>query len=836
MESQGTQALCTGSDPEGSLTMSPQPSFGMLVRRLREDAGLSRRELAERVHCAEVSVRKIEAGERKPSRSLAAALAVQLQVSDLDRPAFLALAGARERKRPGRTPDDWATRRLIGRDAEIQQAIRVVRAGSARPLTITGPGGVGKTSLARVVMERLRPDSHAAWFVDLSTLAEPDLFFETLAEALSLPGDVDVPALIAERAGESGLLVLDNLEHLPGIAPDVQRLLNAAPSLALVTTSRTWLALDAERVLELRPLATITGRGADADALPPAVELFAQRARLADPAFAFDAKSLGIATEICQRLDGLPLAIELVAARVRLMTPQRLLERLIVDGRLQLGLVVDGLGGLPDRQHNLTQLIDWSYRLLSPAAQATFRRLSVFNSEFVLEAAEAVCAPEGQGLVEDIWNTLTVLADSHLLDISVDIQESRFRMLETVREFARRQIAPEELVSARAAHLRFFHRWISDPAGLQRIDQALWIRLLQNERANIYAALDTAIALGERSLAADLCLGLFSLWIVRGYFHEALHWVDRVMAMPSSDPWPLAIELRLRNNSAICAQRLYEFERAFELFNGCLTLARANDDRRWIANLENNLGRLLLDAGRPAEAGAYLERACFGYQTIAEDMLGYALVGRGEVLHFAGAYTAAAASFAGAIERLDAVGHSDYAAWARLHRIWAQIDSQAGPVDDIDPVADMFDRLGDQIGRAAAHLTRARLAWSQSRWNDVEQIADQVLESCSGPAFRWVERETILLRVDLALLRGSAIEAEQLLRRADPTLSTRAFGCLALAIELRRVGAALFDEPSAEANDHLARVRDQLAALGDHSTFRRFFAWFSDVWWTGGGG
>ncbi len=813
---------------------SPMP-FGSLVRKLREDAGLSRRELAERVHYAEISLRKIETGERMPSRALAAALAVHLSVSDLERPAFLAAAGARDRRRSTRPEMDRAVQRLFGREAEIEAVIEAARAGLARPLTITGPGGVGKTSLARVALERLRPQLHAAWFVDLSALTEPELFFETLAEALTLPGDVDVPQRIAERVADLSLLVLDNLEHLPGLAPDVQRLLEAAPTLAVVTTSRTRLALDTERVLELHPLSAVAN-GDDADALPPAVELFAHRARRADPAFAFDTRSLAVTTELCQRLDGLPLAIELVAARVRLMSPQRLFDRLIVDGRLQLGLVADGLGALPERQHSLTQLIHWSYRLLPPMAQAVFRRLSVFNSDFVLEAAEAVCDPDGQGLIEDVWNTLTILADSHLLEVTVDLQESRFRMLETVREFARQQIAADELASARRAHLTFFHRWVSDPAGLQRIDQALWIRLLQNERANLYAALDTAIAIGERQTAAELGLGLFSLWIVRGYFNEALYWVGRVLDMPSAEPWPVATELRLRNNTAICAQRLYDFDRAFGLFNRCLELARAEDDRVWIANLENNLGRLLLDAGRPAEAGGYLERACTAYQTAAEHMLGYALVGRGEVQHFAAEYTAAAASFADAARRLSAIGQADYAAWAGLHRIWAQIDSLVQPVDDIDAVDDGFKRLGDQIGRAAAHLTRARLAWNQSRWEDAERIAGEVFAICSGPAFRWVERETVLLLVDLALLRGRAAEADRLLKNADPILTTRTYGCLALAIELRQIAVSVFDEPADSLDEQLSAVRDQLTALGDTSTPQRFFTWFDDVRWSGGGG
>lgn len=833
---QGTDVLCAGWDPDDSQTMSPQTPFGSLVRKLREDSGLSRRELAERVHCAEVSVRKIEAGERRPSRALAAALAVHLRVSDLDRPAFLALAGARERKKPGRPDRDRGAQRLFGRDAEIDRVCEAVRNGAARPLTITGPGGVGKTSLARAAMSRLGPHVHAAWFVDLSALNEPDLFFETLAEALALPGDVDVPTRIVQRAGDSGLLILDNLEHLPGIAPDVERLLDAAPELAIVVTSRTRLSLDSERVLELHPLRANV-HADDAAAPPPAVELFAHRARMADPTFAFDDTSLAVATELCRRLDGLPLAIELVAARVRLMSPQRLLERLIVDGRLQLGLVVDGLGALPERQHNLTHLIDWSYRLLPPTAQAVFRRLSVFNSDFALEAAESVCDPDGRDPIEDVWNTLTILADSHLLEITAEVHESRFRMLETVREFARRQLeADEGVMSARRAHLGFFHRWVADPAGLQRMDQALWIRLLQHEHVNLDAALDTAIALGERQIAADLCLGLFSLWIVRGYFNEALHWGARVLAMPATEPWPVATELKLRNNSAICAQRLYDFDRAFALFNDCLELARAQGDHRWIANLENNLGRLLLDAGRPADAGAYLERACVVYQSVAEQMLGYALVGRGEVLHFAGAYAAAAASFADAAERLDAVGQSDYAAWARLHRIWVQIDSQVDPPDDIDRVSASFDTLGDELGRAAAHLTRARLAWSQGRWEEVERIAGEVQLICSAPAFRWVERETVLLRVDLALLRGRASEADRLLRDADPILSTHAYGCLALAVELRRLAVAVFDEPTGALDDRLAAVRDRLAALGDSSTVSRFFAWFDDVWWAGGGG
>ena len=143
---------------------------------------------------------------------------------------------------------------------------------------------------------------------------------------------------------------------------------------------------------------------------------------------------------------------------------------------------------------------------------------------------------------------------------------------------------------------------------------------------------------------------------------------------------------------------------------------------------------------------------------------------------------------------------------------------------------------GAAIGRAAARLTRAKLAWNRGSWNEVEQIAGDVIAICSGPAFRWVEREAALLLVDLALLRGRASEAERLLHAIDPALSTGAFGCLALAIELRRVALTLLDDPSAEANEQLAHVRDQLAVLGDRSTLQRFFAWFDDVWWAGGGG
>jgi predicted ATPase len=337
-----------------------------------------------------------------------------------------------------------ALTKFIGREQELTAVTTLLRRESVRLVTLTGPGGTGKTRLGVQAAAALGDEfADGMWFVELASLTDPGLVVSTIATTLQVPasGEQDLLARLQAilRDKQQLLLVLDNFEHVLPAARVVEALLRAAPRLKVLATSRTILHIYGEREFLVPPLAL-----PDRQRLPPlaqvgqyeAVRLFVERAEAVKPGFALTPENVAAVVEICWRLDGLPLALELAAARSRLFSPAALLARL----EARLGLLTGGPWTLPERQQTLRGAIDWSYHLLAPGEQQLFWRLAVFRGGCSLDAAEAVCNAAGD-LRIDVLTGVQSLADKSLLRLHVGRDnEPRLVMLETIQEYAREKL------------------------------------------------------------------------------------------------------------------------------------------------------------------------------------------------------------------------------------------------------------------------------------------------------------------------------------------------------------------------------------------------------------
>jgi predicted ATPase len=422
---------------------------------------------------------------------------------------------------------------LIGRDEEIDEVQK--RLAQARLLTLTGPGGIGKTRLAlQAAAGLLSQFEDGVFVVELAPLADPALVPAAIAQAVGCRTHGQRPVveeLLEWLSSRQMLLVLDNFEHLPAASEQVSRLLAGSPGLKVLATSRAPLRIAGEQEFPISLLAL-----PDLKQLPSseelagysAVALFVQRAREVLPGFAITAANAAAIAEICVRLDGLPLAMELAAARIKILAPQELLTRL----QKNLQVLSSRRSDAPQRQQTLRQAIAWSYELLTPAEQRIFCRLAVFSGGFTLEAAEQVVGDNA----EDIDFEIASLVDNSLLRTSPSSSDGRFTMLETVREYARAMLA----ASGEAKALGQRHAaWLvklaeeADPE-LRGPKAAEYTRRLEQEHANIRAALAWSLEppLDQTRGELGLRLGgvLWRFWCTCGHLREAHDWLSRLLA------------------------------------------------------------------------------------------------------------------------------------------------------------------------------------------------------------------------------------------------------------------------------------------------------------------
>lgn len=526
---------------------------------------------------------------------------------------------------------------LIGREREIERTLHLLDRPEVRLLTLTGPGGTGKTRLAlQLAAEQIDTFADGIWFVNLAPVSNPTLVASTIAQTLGLSEAGSTPLLDSLKTylrGKHVLLLLDNFEQVQEAAPLVADLLAATSTLKILVTSRAALHLSGEHEYAVPPLAL-----PDPKNLPPlerltqyeAVRLFIQRAQAVKADFEVTTANAPAVAEICVRLDGLPLAIELAAARVKLLPPQAMLARL----QSRLTLLTGGARDLPHRQQTLRNTIDWSYSLLTPAEQILFARLAVFVGGRTLEAIEAVCNT-GDALAFDTFDGVASLVDKSLLAQQEGADdEPRFVMLETIHEYARERLVESGDAALRSQqHAEYFTQLAAKVYSHARLSEtAQWAEQLELEHDNIRAAL-TWLSQGDHKEAyMRLATSLWFFWSTQGYIHEGRMWLEAgitddqsIPPLVRADVFAMAGELA-RWQGALATARIYTEQ--------ALALYRMLDNHVKIAATLHDLGCVmqlqdeLVFAQQLHEEALALRQAIGDKKGIAHAMNGLAEVAR----------------------------------------------------------------------------------------------------------------------------------------------------------------------------------------------------------------
>jgi predicted ATPase len=553
---------------------------------------------------------------------------------------------------------------MVGRETELKAARALLLRTDVRLVTLLGPGGIGKSRIALELAATLQQDfSDGVVFVPLAAIGDPALFVPTVAHALGLRETGGKPLLESLKEtlrDKELLLVLDNFEQLLEAAPLVAELLAAAPGLEVLVTSRAALRLSGEHEFPVPPLSLPEAREeADVERLSQseAVRLFVERAQAVKPDFALTGENAAAVAEITRRLDGLPLALELAAARLRMLPPQALLARMA----RRLALLTGGARDLPLRQRTLKGTIDWSYSLLDEGEKLLLARLAVFSGGSALQAAESVCGGD-----IDVLERLLSLVDKSLVRLSDDGSgESRFSMLETVREYALEKLeASSEAKALRRRHADYFLAFAERAVpGLRGPEQRDWLFRLELEHDNLRTAMSYYLEAGEGVLALRLGTALHWFWVMRGHFGKGRRWLEAALERGTGvEPglraeslsaagtlaWrqgdysvarryfeeSLALRRGLGDGKAVASSLLSlgalayaqgDYEDARALASEAMALQRELGDKLGVASALLSLGNVALDQGRPEARERYEESLALSRELGDKLMVAYAL-------------------------------------------------------------------------------------------------------------------------------------------------------------------------------------------------------------------
>jgi predicted ATPase/DNA-binding XRE family transcriptional regulator len=673
--------------------------LGASLKRLRMAAGLTQEELAEQAGISARTISDVERGLRDTvQHETARRLSSALGLDDVTRRRFESLARGRAVGDPPRTHGDRlpvVPTPFLGRVGELESITAILLARQVRLLTLTGPGGIGKTRLAVEGARALAPSfPDGVFFVSLGDLKDASLVASELAKAIgAVETGPDVERLLAERlAGRRVLIVLDTLEHLTPAAALVYFLLLGCPEASFLVTSRSALRLRGEQEYPVPPLPSPPEAGnlpLDDITRWPATALFWDRAQAVRPDLPLDTESAAIVVEICRRLDGLPLAIELAAARVKHLPLAAIRGQL--DHRLEL--LVGGPLDLPLRQRAIRDTVAWSHDLLDARAKILFRRLSVFAGGWSLDDAADVCGPTTE--TGDALEGISMLVDQSLVVVDRDSTEARYDMLDVIREYAARRLAQtgeyEEISRRHALHfLRLAEE--TEPrlvrAGHQRSFQRLDV-----ERANLRAGMTWAIEHGETELALRYSVALWRHWRHVGDFAEGRRWLGAALALPG--PTPASLRAKALWAAAALAFPQGDHERMAVLASEAYELAQQSEDPMDLRNALTNQGMVAMVRDRYTEAlEPFRESVAICLQLGSSWQLGTSYLNLGVALLHAG------------------------------------FDDEA--VANLEEAGHVYRRLGDEVFAARSDNSIAHAALARGDVAEAERLAREALRVASA--------------------------------------------------------------------------------------------------------
>ena len=666
-------------------------SFGHWLKQRRSELDLSRQELAAQAGCTVETIRKIEHNKRRPSKQLAQRLLRLLDVSQDNHRRLLHLARTLSDPEPDQNPTHhtepppynlpMSTTPLIGRDNEVAQGVSLLLRDDVQLVTLSGAPGVGKTRLALQIAQNLYPSFQKdIYFISLAALADPQLLATTILQTLSIteiPNQNPVTRLIARLYNRTMLLVLDNFEHLIEGKQLVNDILTQTSRVKILITSRIVLRLSGEYEFPVQPFPIPqVSRGTTLELLRqnPSMDLFTTRARSIHPNFRLTEMNVAAVAEICTHLDGVPLAIELAAARSKILTPHELLTRLKQHSHTKQGMLhvlTSGTADLPLRQRTLRNTIAWSYHLLDPDTQAIFARLGVFQGSYTLDAIEAVCTIQDDkscyhSSIPDLVATL--LDSSLLIQVGNNPTQMRFRMLETIREFALEELRiRREIDTIQHQHAQYYVQLteIIHPH-LTEQQQSSYLDKLHTEYSNICAALDWALEQKHSNIAWRFGSVLWRFWMMRGHIYEGRQRLEQIRNIDG--PVPDQIRALLLNGAAGLALLQQDYVRTQTLLEEALVLRQQNNDLQGVASIITNLGSTALELGEYAKARMLLEDAVQRWYAL--NMLGgvaYTLSSLGIVAMEQEDYRQAQSQFAHALSIAQELGQPSIVARTLLY-------------------------------------------------------------------------------------------------------------------------------------------------------------------------